>query len=53
MKQKLKEGPSQDLPTWASILSADITPYLLLLPRGSFCQQLTNADVDAWGQPSD
>ena len=66
MEQRLKKGPSRDCPTWGSILSADIKPWhcccfqeafavrnLVRLFPGRFCQHLTNADLDAWSQPSD
>ena len=63
MEQRLKEGPSRDCPTWAS---EDTKPghcccyqevladrNLVWLFLGRFGQQLTNADVDAYSQPSD
>jgi hypothetical protein len=66
MEQRLKEELSGDHPTWESILSADTKPQhccccqevlvnrnLIWLLLRTFCQQLTNADVDAWSQPSD
>jgi hypothetical protein len=56
----------RELPTWRSILSADTKPQyccccqetlgdrnLVWLFLGKFSQQLSNADVGTWSQPSD
>jgi hypothetical protein len=66
IKQRLKEGPSRDCPTWGSILSTYTKPQhccycqealadrnLLWLFRGRFCQHLTNTDVNVHRLSSD
>ena len=64
MERRLKEGPSVDHPNCGFTLSTDTKPQhccqevladrnLVLLFLGWFCQELTNADVDAWNQLSD
>ena len=65
MKERLKEGPSVDCPTYGSIMFADTKPNTVAMVKrhltrnlvwpflGRSGQQLTNADVDTWRQPSD
>jgi len=57
----MKEGPYRDCPTWGTVQSTDTKPNTGAKRRlltGTWCgsswcgQQLTNADVDAWSQPS-
>ena len=60
MRQRLKEGPSRDCPTWGSILSAETKQTLFLWSRGT-CRQESQVTVlwevrpatDSWNQPLD
>jgi hypothetical protein len=64
--ERLKEGLSGDCTTWGFILSADTKPDTITIAKrhlltgiwvwlvlGWFSQQLTNADMNAWNQPSE
>jgi hypothetical protein len=36
-EQKLKEGPSEDCPSWRTILSTDTNPYTVAEVKGTLC----------------